>query len=109
MIPPMYENNTLTGFVMDPNEEIIVGTRNLCIETMPGAQSIMEQFKYLCRQRDVKAAQKELRTTAIDNVLRTQRILETNLDDPDIEAKHVFEGNGSATVVPSVPSGTDTP
>ncbi len=85
------------------NEEIIVGTGNLYIEALPGAHSIMEQFKHLHRQIDVKAAQEELRTTAIDNIRRAQRILNTNLEDPDIEAKYVFEGGGSATVVPPVP------
>ena len=81
------------------NEEIIVGTGNLYIEALPGAHSIMEQFKHLHRQIDVKAAQEELRTTAIDNIRRAQRILNKNLEDPDIKAKYVFEGGGNATVV----------
>ena len=85
------------------NEEIIVGTGNLYIEALPGAHSIMEQFKHLHRQIDVKKAQEELRTNAIDNVRRAQRILDNSLEDPDIEAKYVFEGNGSATVVPPTP------
>ena len=85
------------------NEEIIVGTGNLYIECLPGAHSVLEQFKHLHRQIDVKAAQEELRATAIDNVRRAQRILNTDLEDPDIEAKYVFEGNGSATVVPPTP------
>ncbi|MCP4129129.1 MAG: hypothetical protein GY753_19050 [Gammaproteobacteria bacterium] len=85
------------------NEEIIVGTGNLYIEALPGAHSIMEQFKHLHRQIDVKAAQEELRTTAIDNIRRAQRILNSELEDPDIEAKYLFEGNGSATVVAPVP------
>ena len=90
---------------MRENEEIIVGTGNLYIEALPGAHSIMEQFKHLHRQIDVKAAQEELRATAIDNVRKAQRVLNKNLEDPDIEAKYVFEGNGSATVVPPAPGG----
>lgn len=81
------------------NEEIIVGTGNLYIECLPGAHSILEQFKHLHRQIDVKVAQEELRTQAIDNVRRAQRILDSDLEDPDIEAKYVFEGDGSATVI----------
>ncbi len=90
------------------NEEIIVGTGNLYIEALPGAHSIMEQFKHLHRQIDVKAAQEELRTTAIDNVRRAQRILSTNLEDPDIDAKYMFEGNGNATVIAPNPGGGDS-
>jgi hypothetical protein len=85
------------------NEEIIVGTGNLYIECLPGAHSIMEQFKHLHRQIDVKTAQEDLRAKAIDNVRRAKRILIENLEDPDIEAKYVFEGGGSATVVPPTP------
>jgi hypothetical protein len=85
------------------NEEIIVGTGNLYIECLVGAHSVMEQFKHLHRQIDVKAAQEELRTTAIDNIRRAQRILNKDLEDPDIEAKYVFEGDGSATIVPPTP------
>ncbi|MEN8250465.1 MAG: hypothetical protein ABFS32_16140 [Bacteroidota bacterium] len=91
------------------NEEIIVGTGNLYIECLAGAHSNMEQFKHLHRQIDVKAAQEELRTTAIDNIRKAQRILNVNLEDPDIEAKYVFEGGGSATVVPPSPSTPPTP
>lgn len=85
------------------NEEIIVGTGNLYIECLPGAHSVMEQFKNLHRQIDVKAAQEELRTKAIDNIRRAKRILNEDLEDPDIEAKYIFEGGGNATVVPPVP------
>ena len=66
----------------------------------------MERFKHLHRQIDVKAAQETLRRTAIDNVRRAQRILDRDLEDPEIEAKYVFEGDGAATVV--APTGPST-
>jgi hypothetical protein len=95
------------------DEEIIVPSNALYIEALPGAHSIMEKFKHLHRQIDVKAAQEELRRDAIDNVRRAQRILDADLEDPDIEAKYVFEGNGSATIVapgtqPATPGGGNT-
>jgi hypothetical protein len=81
-------------------EEIVVPSNNLYIEALPGAHSVMERFKHLHRQIDVKAAQENLRRTAIDSVRRAQRVLDADLEDPEIEAKYVFEGDGTATVVP---------
>lgn len=60
----------------------------------------MERFKHLHRQIDVKAAQEGVRREAIDNVRRAQRILNDELEDPDIESKYVFEGDGAATILP---------
>ena len=82
------------------NDEVIVPTDSLYIEALPGAHSVIERFKHLHRQIDVKAAQENLRATALDNVRRAERILQDDLEDPTIEAKYVFDGNGSATVVP---------
>jgi len=82
------------------NEEVIVPTDNLFIEALPGAHSIMERFKHLHRQIDVKQAQSDLRKSEIDNIRRANRILADDLEDPEIESKYVFEGGGSATIVP---------
>ncbi len=82
------------------NEEIVVGTGNLYIECLPGVHSVMEQFKHLHRRIDVQAAGEDLRAAALDNVRRAQRIIDNNLEDPDIDTKYLFEGGGSATVVP---------
>jgi hypothetical protein len=91
------------------NDEIIVPTNALYIEALPGAHSVMEKFKNLHRQIDVKTAQEELRRQAIDNVRRAQRILDDELEDPDIEAKYVFEGGGGATVIaPGAPPAGST-
>jgi hypothetical protein len=85
------------------NEEVIVPSNSLFIEALPGAHSVMETFKLLHRQIDVKIAQSRLRELEIDNIRQAQRILEDELEDPDIEAKYVFEGGGTATVVPPAP------
>jgi hypothetical protein len=87
------------------NDEVVIPTKSLFIEALPGAHSVMERFKQLHRQVDVKAAQETLRRTAIDNVRRAQRILTNDLEDPEIESKYVFEGNGTATIVPPGGSG----
>ena len=81
------------------DDEVIVPTNSLYIEALPGAHSVMERFKHLHRQIDVKAAQEQLRQEALDSVRRAQRILDGQLEDPEIEAKYVFEGDGSATVI----------
>src|SRR5690606_32659864 len=78
------------------DEEVIVPTGSLYIEALPGAHSVMEQFKHLHRQIDVKIAQSRLRQLEIDNIRQAQRILDDMLEDPNIEAKYVFEGDGSA-------------
>jgi hypothetical protein len=82
------------------DEEVIVPSGNLYIEALPGAHSVMEQFKHLHRQVDVKIAMSRLRESEIDNIRQAQRIVGDLLEDPDIEAKYVFEGDGTATVVP---------
>jgi hypothetical protein len=89
------------------DDQVIVPSGCLYIEALPGAHSVMERFKHLHRQIDVKTAQEEARRHALDNVRRAVRILDDQLEDPDIEAKYVFEGDGTATVVPpGGPGGT---
>jgi hypothetical protein len=90
------------------NDEIVVPTESLYIEALPGAHSVMERFKNLHRQIDVKAAQENLRRTQIDNLRRAQRVIDGDLEDPDIEGKYVFEGDGTAAVV-SPPAAPGSP
>lgn len=85
------------------NEEIVVGTGNLYIEALPGAHSILEQFQVAHRYLDIKAAQESLRATELDNIRRAQRILDKDLEDPDVSSRYVFEGANTAVVTPTVP------
>lgn len=87
------------------NEEVVVPCGSLYIEALAGAHSVMETFKHLHRQIDVKSAQEDARRQALDNIRRAQRIVDDQLEDPDIESKYVFEGNGNATVIPPADSG----
>ncbi|HEU4996337.1 MAG TPA: hypothetical protein VFT29_16080 [Gemmatimonadaceae bacterium] len=77
-------------------EDIVIPCEDgLYIEALPGAHSVMEQFKHLHRIIDVKSAQADLRGKELNNVRRAELILQGDLEDPDIESKYVFEGNGS--------------
>lgn len=84
------------------DEEVIVPTGSLYIEALPGAHSVMERFKHLHRQIDVKMVQETVRRAAIDNVRRAQRILDGNFEDPDFETSYLFQG-----VQPTITAPTD--
>jgi hypothetical protein len=86
-------------------EEIVVPTGSLFIEALPGAHPILEDFKLMHRAIDVKKAQAEVRQAELENLRYAARILGGNLDDPNIAAKYVFEGDGTATVVAPSASG----
>jgi hypothetical protein len=78
------------------NEDIVIPCEDgLYIEALPGAHSVMEQFKHLHRIIDVKSAQADLRGKELNNIRRAELILQGDLEDPDIESKYVFEGDGS--------------
>jgi hypothetical protein len=85
------------------DEEIVIPSDCLFIEALPGVHSILEKFKHLHRQIDVKRAQSDLRHSELENIRRAQRILELDLEDPDIEAKYLFDGAGTAVVAPNNP------
>ena len=87
------------------NDEVVVPTSSLFIEALPGAHSVMERFKNLHRQIDVKSAQANVRRTELDNIRRASRILAGDLEDPDIEARYVFDGGPATVVAPPPPGG----
>jgi hypothetical protein len=100
---------TLKRLLQSPlrdNEEIIVPTDSLYIEALPGAHPLLEDFKLLHRAIDVKMVQAQVREQELENVRRAERILQGELEDPEIEAKYVFEGDGTATIVPPGGSGS---
>ena len=73
-------------------EDIVIPCEDgLYIEALPGAHSVMEQFKQLHRIIDVKTAQADLRGKELNNIRRAELILQENLADPDIESvKNVY-------------------
>ncbi len=74
------------------DEDIVVPCEDgLYIEALPGAHSVMEQFKHLHRIIDVKSAQADLRGKELNNIRRAEMILQKDLGDPDIESvKNVY-------------------
>ena len=74
------------------DEDIVIPCEDgLYIEALPGAHSVMEQFKHLHRIIDVKSALGDLRHKEIDNARRAELVLRGDLEDPDIEnVKNVY-------------------
>jgi hypothetical protein len=73
-------------------EDIVIPCEDgLYIEALPGAHSVMEQFKQLHRIIDVKSAQADLRGKELNNIRRAEMVLKEDLADPDIESvKNVY-------------------
>ncbi|WP_158859759.1 hypothetical protein [Lunatibacter salilacus] len=88
------------------DEEIVVPMDATYIEAILGSTPLLENFKLLHRQIDAADAQEGLRLKKMEKIRYAQRLLMDELDDPEIEAKYVFEGNDSATIVPPVSGGT---
>lgn len=80
----------------DPYREkdmIIVPTKSLYIEALPGKHPILEDFKLVHRAVDVKKVQAEVRHAELENIRLAARALKGEHEDPDIEKKIIVEGN----------------
>lgn len=84
-------------------DELIVPTGSAYIEALPGANPLLEDFKLAHRALDVVSAQEEARHGSLDSLRRAARILGAELEDPDIEAKYLFQGNSDTSVVAPPP------
>lgn len=83
------------------NDLVIVPTKSLYIEALPGKHPILEDFKLVHRAIDVKKVQAEVRHAELENVRLAARTLTGKLEDPDIEKKVVIEGKSpEVTVTP---------
>ena len=74
-------------------EDIIVPTDSLFIEALPAKHALLEDFKLMHRAIDVKKVQAEVREMELDNLRVASRILQNDLEDPDVEKKIVVQGN----------------
>jgi hypothetical protein len=79
-------------------DEVIVPTRSLYIEALPGAHPLLEDFKLAHRLIDVKRAQGETRRIELENLRYAARILGEQLDDPEIDKKIIIEGAAEPVV-----------
>jgi hypothetical protein len=80
-------------------DEMIVPTGSLYIEVMASENTLMESFKLHHRQIDVEKARAEVMTQTIDNFRRIKRVLNSSLEDPDIEKVVNITGGVGASVV----------
>ena len=89
------------------DEEIVVPMDATYIEVLPGATPILENFKLLHRQIDAADAQEDLRLKKMEKLRYAQRLLVDEVDDPETDAKYVFEGAPAVSVgtSPSPPGG----
>jgi hypothetical protein len=82
-------------------EEIVVPTTSLYIEALPGAHPNLEDFKLKHRAIDVQRVAEEVRKLKLESLRYAARILSGEREDPDVERKIVFDGNGQTIVVPA--------
>ncbi len=81
-------------------EEIVVPTDSLFIEALPGAHSLLEDFKLLHRAVDVRKVQADVRAVEFENVRYAARLREGEREDPTIEKRIVVEGSVTNPVIP---------
>jgi hypothetical protein len=82
-------------------DQIIVPTGSLYVESLPAAQPTLETFKAEHRVMDVKKVQAEVRRLEMENVRYAARILSDERDDPEVEKKIIIDGRPDAIVVPA--------
>lgn len=83
----------------DQPNRIIVPSKSLYIEALPGARPILEDFKLLHRILDVRKVQGEVRKTELENVRFAARLLEGERGDPDVDRSIVVHGANPRVVV----------
>ncbi|HEX6637224.1 MAG TPA: hypothetical protein VF033_06170 [Steroidobacteraceae bacterium] len=86
----------LEKLLADPlrnGDEITVPTDSLFIEILPGAHSLLENFKLRHRELDVFKAAEDVRKSRLENFRLAARLLHNEREDPDVEKKIVVMGN----------------
>jgi hypothetical protein len=81
----------------DP-EMVIVPSKSLYIEALPGTHPLLEDFKLIHRAIDIKKAQAEARHAELENLRLAARLANGELGDPDID-KVVVVGSGKSVTV----------
>ncbi len=86
----------LEALLADPlrnGDEIVVPTGSLFIELLPSDRSLLEDFKLKHREWDVYKVQAEVRKMELENIRYAARLLDAQMEDPDIEKKIVLAGS----------------
>jgi hypothetical protein len=103
---------TLERLLSDPgpSEEVVIAPANsVFAELLVTGDSLLEPFKQEHRALDVAVVRSELRRNELDNARRAARIGMDDYEDPDIEAKYLFEGDGNATIISPLSNGERRP
>ncbi len=91
----------LAEHLRQPRKEkdiVIVPSNSLYIEALPGKHPILEDFKLIHRAIDVKKVQASVRHAELENIRLAARVLNGELDDPDVEKKIVVSGESGVNV-----------
>ena len=91
----------LEKLLADPlrnGDEIVIPTGSLFIELLPSDKSLLEDFKLKHREWDVYKVQAEVRRMELENVRYAARLLNAEMEDPDIDKKIVVT-NGAHTAI----------
>ncbi len=75
------------------DEEIVVPLDAMYIEALPSHRPVLENFKLLHRQIDAADAHEDLRLKKLEKIRYAKRILRDELDDPEADARYVFDGH----------------
>ena len=88
----------LERLLADPlrnGDEIVIPTGSMFIELLPSDRSLLEDFKLKHREWDVYKVQAEVRRMELENVRYAARLLNAEMEDPDIEKKIVVTGTSA--------------
>jgi hypothetical protein len=91
----------LEQLLADPlrnGDEIVIPTGSLFIELLPSDRPLLEDFKLKHREWDVYKAQAEVRRMELENVRYAARLLNAEMEDPDIERKIVVTNGTQASI-----------
>jgi hypothetical protein len=90
---------TMMKLLSDASQKmVILPSKQLYIEALPGSHPLLEDFKLIHRALDVKKAQAEVRKAEIENLRLAARLENVELGDPDID-KVVVVGSGQNVTV----------
>lgn len=83
-----------------PGDEMVVPSRSLYIDALPGKHPNLEDFKLRHRAVDVSKARAEVRKLELENLRYAGRLLVAERGDPEIDKQIMIGGNGSVVVPP---------
>jgi len=93
-----FEEVMLRLLAENSTQMVIVPSKSLYIEALPGTHPLLEDFKLIHRALDVKKVQAEVRKAELENLRLAGRLENAEYGDPDID-KVVVVGNRNPVTV----------